>query len=134
MSYYIKKVPSVWVSQGSGAVILKADQLKKAPLAVWSSYFDNMHQLLGPFLDKNICNWVNIGITFCTWIAQVLTVRGGIKNCFFFLNFKINGKKTQLLVKMVKKTQFWSKMVKKIWVFSDKDFLDWPRPPPFERK
>ena len=31
------------------------------------------------------------------------------------------------------------KMVKngqKIWVFSDKDFLDWPRPPPFltERK
>ena len=31
---------------------------------------------------------------------------------------------------MVKKTQFLARNGKKIWLFSDKDFLDWPRPPP----
>ena len=62
----------------------------------------------------------------------------GKKN-FFYIKPPFFGKLCQKISVFLIKP-FWigwdpPPLVKKIWVFSDKDFLDWPRPPPpFDRK
>ena len=78
----------------------------------------------------------SIALIFCRKNYKKLSIVANISKTFLQLLFHKRGSKKNIifwqffdstpLYYCKKKLSFWSKMVKKIWVFSDKDFLDWP--------